>query len=164
MLAIQDIVTAMNRRDFGRTGLMGLAGVAWPRPRLALAHSPQSGGAYRYVHVDVFTERRLQGNQLLVFVQTAGIDRDAMQALTRESNYSECTFVFPPEAAGTDHRVRIFTRTAETPFAGHPTIGTAFALAHAGVLKPGTSRTMFGLGVGPINLDLEWKGSQLAFA
>jgi trans-2,3-dihydro-3-hydroxyanthranilate isomerase len=94
-------------------------------------------GAYRYVHVDVFTDRRLQGNQLLVFVQPAGLDVDRMQALTRESNYSECTFVFPPEAAGTDHRVRIFTRTAETPFAGHPTLGTAFALAHAGVLKPG---------------------------
>jgi trans-2,3-dihydro-3-hydroxyanthranilate isomerase len=72
--------------------------------------------------------------------------------------------VFPPEAVGTDHRVRIFTRTAETPFAGHPTIGTAFALAHAGVLKPGTARTTFGLGVGPINLDLDWKSGTLAFA
>jgi trans-2,3-dihydro-3-hydroxyanthranilate isomerase len=72
--------------------------------------------------------------------------------------------VFPPEAAGTDHRVRIFTRTAETPFAGHPTIGTAFALAHAGVLKPGQARTTFGLGVGPIKLDLDWKDGRLAFA
>ena len=87
-----------------------------------------------------------------------------MQTMTRESNLSECTFVFPPELAGTDHRVRIFTRTAETPFAGHPTIGTAFALAHAGVLKPGTARTTFGLGVGPINLDLDWKDGHLAFA
>ena len=87
-----------------------------------------------------------------------------MQTMTRESNLSECTFVFPPEAAGTDHRVRIFTRTAETPFAGHPTIGTAFALAHAGVLKPGMTRTTFGLGVGPINLDLDWKDGRLAFA
>src|SRR6266542_1863960 len=164
MLAIQDIVTAMNRRDFGRTGLMGLAGVALPRPRLALAHSPQSGGAYRYVHVDVFTDKRLQGNQLFVFVQPSGLDLDAMQALTRESNYSECTFVFPAEAAGTDHRVRIFTRTAETPFAGHPTIGTAFALAHTGVLKPAMTRTTFGLGVGPTAVDLEWKEGRLAFA
>jgi trans-2,3-dihydro-3-hydroxyanthranilate isomerase len=72
--------------------------------------------------------------------------------------------VFPPELAGTDHRVRIFTRTAETPFAGHPTIGTAFALAHTGVIKPGTTRTTFGLGVGPINLDLDWKDGRLAFA
>ena len=72
--------------------------------------------------------------------------------------------MFPPEQAGTDHRVRIFTRTAETPFAGHPTIGTAFALAHTGVLKPGLSHTSFGLGVGPTNLDLEWKDGKLAFA
>ena len=87
-----------------------------------------------------------------------------MQALTRESNYSECTFVFPPEAAGTDHRVRIFGRAAEMPFAGHPTLGTAFALAHAGVLKPGMARTVFGLGVGPTNVDLDWKDGRLAFA
>jgi trans-2,3-dihydro-3-hydroxyanthranilate isomerase len=99
-----------------------------------------------------------------VFTQPAGLGADAMQTMTRESNLSECTFVFPPEAAGTDHRVRIFTRTAETPFAGHPTIGTAFALAHAGVLKLGLARTTFGLGVGPIKLDLDWKDGRLAFA
>jgi len=99
-----------------------------------------------------------------VFVQPAGLDTDSMQGLTRASNLSECTFVFPPEQAGTDHRVRIFTRTAETPFAGHPTIGTAFALAHAGVIKPGASHTTFGLGVGPTNIDLEWKDGRLAFA
>src|SRR6266508_3173417 len=145
MLAIRAIVTAMNRRDFGRIGVMGFAGIS-SGTELSFPHSiapspvrsAAQGGAYRYVHVDVFTDRRLQGNQLLVFVQPAGLDVDAMQALTRESNYSECTFVFPPEVAGTNHRVRIFTRTAETPFAGHPTLGTAFALAHAGVLKAGT--------------------------
>src|SRR5262245_18445119 len=87
-----------------------------------------------------------------------------MQALARESNYSECTFTLPPGAPGTDYRVRIFTRTAETPFAGHPTIGSAFALAHTGAIKPETTRTMFGLGLGPTPLDLEWKGTSLAFA
>ena len=143
---------------------MGLAGFALPRQRPAPAQAASSGGSYRYVHVDVFTDRRLQGNQLLVFVQPAGLDAEAMQALTRESNYSECTFVFPPEAAGTDHRVRIFGRTAEMPFAGHPTLGTAFALAHAGVLKPGMTRSVFGLGVGPTNVDLDWKDGRLAFA
>jgi trans-2,3-dihydro-3-hydroxyanthranilate isomerase len=151
----------MNRRDFGKAGLAGLAAFAWPRGAAA-----QTGGSpsYRYIHLDVFTDRRLQGNQLFVFVQPAGLDTETMQTMTRESNLSECTFVFPPEAAGTDHRVRIFTRTAETPFAGHPTIGTAFALAHAGVLKPGQAHTTFGLGVGPINLDLDWKDGRLAFA
>lgn len=119
---------------------------------------------YRYVHLDVFTDVRLAGNQLLVFPDPSGLDADAMLALTRESNYSECTFVFKPEQPGTDHRVRIFTRTAETPFAGHPTIGTAFALAHVGVLKPSMTSSTFGLGVGPTKIDLEWKGGALAFA
>jgi trans-2,3-dihydro-3-hydroxyanthranilate isomerase len=151
----------MNRRDFGKTGLTAFASLAWPRASAAQA---PDGRIYRYIHLDVFTDQRMQGNQLFVFTQPAGLDTETMQAMTRESNLSECTFVFPPEAAGTEHRVRIFTRTAETPFAGHPTIGTAFALAHAGVLKPGVARTTFGLGVGPINLDLDWKDGRLAFA
>ena len=156
----------MNRREFGHAGL-GLAGLAVTgraseqEPRRAPAAAVRS---YRYIHLDVFTDKRLQGNQLFVFVQPAGLDVDAMQTLTRESNLSECTFVFAPEVPGTDHRVRIFTRTAETPFAGHPTIGTAFALAHAGVLKPSLSHTMFGLGVGPTNIDLEWRDGALSFA
>jgi len=149
----------MKRRDFARAGLAAFAGVALPRGTAA-----QAAPGYRYIHLDVFTDRRLQGNQLFVFTQPAGLDTETMQTMTRESNLSECTFVFPPEAAGTDYRVRIFTRTAETPFAGHPTIGTAFALAHSGAIKPGTARTVFGLGVGPTNLDLEWKDGTLSFA
>jgi trans-2,3-dihydro-3-hydroxyanthranilate isomerase len=151
----------MNRRDFGKAGLAGLASLAMPG---AAAAQSTGGSAYRYIHLDVFTDRRLQGNQLFVFVQPAALDTDTMQAMTRESNLSECTFVFPPEQTGTDHRVRIFTRTAETPFAGHPTIGTAFALAHTGALTPGQARTTFGLGVGPTNIDLEWKDGKLFFA
>jgi trans-2,3-dihydro-3-hydroxyanthranilate isomerase len=151
-------MTQMNRRAFNRTGLAGLAALRLPR----LAPADPAGRAY--VHLDVFTDRRLQGNQLFVFTQPAGLDADTMQAFTRESNLSECTFVLPPEQSGTDYRVRIFTRTAETPFAGHPTIGTAFALAHTGALKPGTAKTTFGLGVGPTAIDLEWKDGRLAFA
>jgi trans-2,3-dihydro-3-hydroxyanthranilate isomerase len=148
----------MNRREFGRASAFGLAAVAMPQA------ARDATKPYRYVHLDVFTDRRLAGNQLLVFIEPAGLDVDTMQAFTRESNLSECTFVFPSEQPGTDRRVRIFTRTAETPFAGHPTIGTAFALAHTGALKPGTPQTVFGLGVGPTNIDLEWKDGRLAFA
>ena len=69
------------------------------------------------MHVDVFTDRPFEGNQLLVFLQP-GLSADAMQTLTRESNLSECTFVFPPDRAGTDYRVRIFMRNNEAPFSG----------------------------------------------
>jgi trans-2,3-dihydro-3-hydroxyanthranilate isomerase len=159
-------MTSVSRRTFGRLGLAGLGAIGGARGAGAWTPAPvQTPGsrAYRYIHVDVFTDKRMQGNQLLVFVDPAGLDANAMQALTKESNYSECTFVFPPDAAGTDHRVRIFTRTAETSFAGHPTLGTAFALAHIGVLTPSMTHTMFGLGVGPTNVDLEWKNGLLAF-
>jgi trans-2,3-dihydro-3-hydroxyanthranilate isomerase len=153
----------MNRRQFHQRAFAGAAAFGFPQA-LRAGQSAAGGRSHRYVHLDVFTDRRLAGNQLLVFLQPAGLDAETMLALTRESNYSECTFVFPPEQAGTDHRVRIFTRTAETPFAGHPTIGTAFALVHGGVLERGATKTTFGLGVGPTNIDLEWQGNKLAFA
>jgi trans-2,3-dihydro-3-hydroxyanthranilate isomerase len=150
----------LTRREFA--GLAAaIAGTQNPQPG---TRNPEPGTRrYRYVHLDVFTDKRLAGNQLLVFVDPNGLDTPTMQALTKESNYSENTFVFPPEQGGTDYRVRIFTRTAETPFAGHPTIGTAFALAHTGAIKPGTSRVVFGLGVGPTPLDLEWSSGKLTF-
>jgi predicted PhzF superfamily epimerase YddE/YHI9 len=87
-----------------------------------------------------------------------------MRRLTVESNYSENTFVFPPEQRGTDFRVRIFGRSGEMPFAGHPAIGTAFALAHIGRIKPSTPTVGFGLGIGPTAMDLEWNGNDLAVA
>ena len=155
-------MSEMNRREFG---LRALGAISVVKEREAFSRAEQAAGrGYRYVHLDVFTDRRLQGNQLLVYVDPAGLDTETMQTLTRESNFSENTFVFPPEAAGTDYRVRIFSRTAEMPFAGHPTIGTAFALAHVGRLKPGQRKTVFGLGVGPTNIDLEWKDGKLVFA
>jgi trans-2,3-dihydro-3-hydroxyanthranilate isomerase len=151
-------VTNLARRDFGRLSLAALA------PFTSFARLSQAERQLSYVHLDVFTSRPFEGNQLQVFLQPAGLDAAAMHTLTRESNYSECTFVFPPEAPGTDHRVRIFTRNGETPFAGHPTIGTAFALAHAGAIKSGTARTVFGLGVGPTPIDLDWNAGRLRFA
>src|ERR1043166_88290 len=117
MVAIGSIVTAMNRRDFGRASMMGLAGAALPRMTLGREQRAGDGASYRYVPVDVFTDRRLEGNQLLVFPQPTGLDADRMQALTRESNYSECTFVFPPEAAGSNYRARIFGPAPQLPFA-----------------------------------------------
>ena len=118
----------------------------------------------RYLHYDVFTDCLFEGNQLAVFFDARGLSTAQMQTLTREMNYSESTFVLPAEAPGTDIRMRIFTPGAELPMAGHPTIGTTFALAHLGVIPAGTDRWVFGLGVGPTPVDLTWQGSALDFA
>ncbi|MBI4886737.1 MAG: PhzF family phenazine biosynthesis protein [Acidobacteria bacterium] len=117
-----------------------------------------------YLHYDVFTTDPLAGNQLAVFLDGRGVPVARMQAIAREMNFSESTFILPPETAGTDVRMRIFTPANEMPMAGHPTIGSTFALAHAGVIRPGASRFVFGLGVGPVPVDLEWDGSRLRFA
>jgi trans-2,3-dihydro-3-hydroxyanthranilate isomerase len=82
----------------------------------------------RYVVVDVFTEQPLQGNQLAVFTDARDLDESLMQRLAREINFSETVFVLP--AVGDGHaRIRIFTPSIEVPFAGHPTLGTAFVLS-----------------------------------
>ena len=88
---------------------------------------------YRYYTCDVFTDTRFGGNQLAVLPQAEGLSSKHMQQLAREFNFSETTFVFPSEAGHTG-QVRIFTPTAELPFAGHPNIGTAFVLATTGSL------------------------------
>ena len=87
-----------------------------------------------------------------------------MQAIAKEMNFSETTFVLPPEKAGTDVRMRIFTPGEELPTAGHPTIGSTFALARAGVIERGRERFVFGCGIGPVPVTLTWKGDDLTFA
>ncbi len=90
---------------------------------------------YRYSTCDVFTDRRFGGNPLAVLLQAEGLSDPQMQQIAREFNFSESTFVLPAQAGHT-RRVRIFTPTKEVPFAGHPNVGTAFALAAAGELGP----------------------------
>src|SRR5919204_3163464 len=84
--------------------------------------------ALQYTVVDVFTDRPLEGNQLGVFTDARALSSEQMQRLAREMNFAECTFVLPPERGG-HARIRIFTPARELPFAGHPVLGTAFALA-----------------------------------
>src|SRR4029077_1673631 len=81
-----------------------------------------------YALCDVFTDRPLAGNALAVFTDADGLDGATMQALARETNLSESAFVLRPTSAMADAAVRIFTPTMELPFAGHPTLGTAFVL------------------------------------
>jgi trans-2,3-dihydro-3-hydroxyanthranilate isomerase len=117
-----------------------------------------------YLHYDVFTSEPLEGNQLAVFIHAAGLEARRMQRIAREMNFSESTFIGPAESPGTDIRMRIFTPANEMPMAGHPTIGSTFALAHAGVIRPGASRFVFGLNIGPVPVDLEWRAQALSFA
>lgn len=118
----------------------------------------------RYLHYDVFTDRRFEGNQLAVFPDASGLDDRLMQAIAREMNFSESTFIMPPEVPGTDTRMRIFTPGRELPMAGHPTIGSTFALAQLGVIAPRRERWVFGLNVGPTAVELSWSGENLSFA
>jgi trans-2,3-dihydro-3-hydroxyanthranilate isomerase len=118
---------------------------------------------YRYLHLDVFTDRRFEGNQLAVFPQPGGLTADVMQNIAAEMAFSESTFIFPPEAGG-DVRMRIFTPGEELPMAGHPTIGSTFALAAEGVIARGRNDFVFELGVGPTPVWLEWTGADLSFA
>ena len=88
----------------------------------------------RYVTVDVFTETKFGGNPLAVVLDAEGLDGEAMQAIAKEFNYSETTFVLPPADPKHTAHVRIFTPNEELPFAGHPNVGTAYALARIGKL------------------------------
>src|SRR5688500_3417107 len=119
--------------------------------------------AYAYLHYDVFTGEPLLGNQLAVFPDARGLSTAQMQAIAREINFSETTFILPAERADTDVRMRIFTPQVEMPMAGHPTVGSTFALAHAGVIAPGRARFVFGLNVGPVPVDLEWSDGTVSF-
>src|SRR5256885_14877684 len=83
---------------------------------------------HEYTLVDVFTDRKFGGNQLAVFRDGRGIDDAAMQTAAKELNLPETTFVVPA-AKGGDHRLRMFTPAKELPFAGHPTVGTAYVLS-----------------------------------
>jgi trans-2,3-dihydro-3-hydroxyanthranilate isomerase len=112
-----------------------------------------------FLHYDVFTSTPFEGNQLAVFTDARGMSAERMQTLAREMNFSESTFLLPAETEGTDIRMRIFTPGGELPMAGHPTIGTTFALADTGVIRPGQERFVFGLGVGPTPVELTWSSS-----
>ncbi|MEZ5416949.1 MAG: PhzF family phenazine biosynthesis protein [Vicinamibacterales bacterium] len=155
-------MSGLSRRAFVAlsAALPTLSGSAAAQPAAA-ASMPN---LRRYLHYDVFTATPHAGNQLAVFMEPAGLAAPAMAAMTREMNYSECTFVFPAEAPGTDLRLRIFGRSGEMPFAGHPVIGSAFALADDGRLAPGRRQVVFGLGIGPTPVELDWQQGRLRFA
>ena len=95
---------------------------------------------FAFVTVDVFTDRRFGGNPLAVFPDAQGMSDSDMQALAAEFNLSETTFVLSPVDPANTARVRIFSRKAEMPFAGHPNVGTGWALAQFGRAQGGVMR------------------------
>jgi len=112
----------------------------------------------RFVICDVFTDTPLAGNQLAVFTDARDLEADLMQRLARETNFSETVFVLPSEEDA-HARIRIFTPAVEIPFAGHPTLGTAFVLA--GPLQLIEIRLETGNGVIPVSLERE--GARIIF-
>ena len=110
---------------------------------------------YRFETVDVFTTRRFGGNPLAVFPDARGLSDVRMQALAAELNLSETTFVLPPVDPANAARVRIFNRTAEMAFAGHPSIGTAFVLAGMSLVPPPVLRLELPAGLVPVEIERE---------
>jgi len=119
----------------------------------------------RFLTLDVFTSAPFGGNQLAVFPDARGIPEAALLDITREFNFSEVTFCYPPEDPANTRKVRIFTPDKEMPFAGHPTIGTAAALALSeGALPDGKGRFLFEMGVGVVRVDVRTESEARAWA
>jgi trans-2,3-dihydro-3-hydroxyanthranilate isomerase len=115
--------------------------------------------AFRFNVVDVFTDTPLAGNQLAVFTDAREIPEHMLQPLAREMNFSETVFVYPATVEGAHARIRIFTPGVEVPFAGHPTLGSAFVLG--GPLQLIEIRLETGNGVVPVRLERE--GARIVF-
>ncbi|MGZ5021492.1 MAG: PhzF family phenazine biosynthesis protein [Chthoniobacterales bacterium] len=109
---------------------------------------------YRFVTADVFTDHAFGGNQLAVFPDAQGLNDGTMQQIAREFNLSETVFVFPAQTPAGTRRLRIFTPGRELPFAGHPTVGTAFVLTSISEieLRGEETRIVFEEGVGPVEV------------
>lgn len=114
--------------------------------------------SYDFWRVDVFAARPLEGNPLAVFPRAQGLSEAEMLAVAREMNLSETTFVLPPTKPGANYRNRIFTPGGEIPFAGHPSLGTAYVAAMEGIVPRGEGETRVhqevGIGVLPLELHV----------
>jgi trans-2,3-dihydro-3-hydroxyanthranilate isomerase len=116
---------------------------------------------YRLRWVDVFTERPLLGNPLAVVLEADGLSDAEMQAIARENNLSETTFVLPPEKREHAAKVRIFTPYVELPFAGHPTVGTGWVLIDEGLVGSDAAALTLEEAVGPIAVRVDRAGRSL---
>ncbi len=112
-----------------------------------------------YKVVDVFTSSPLKGNPVAVVLDADDLDSQTMQNIARWTNLSETTFLLPPTNSDADYRLRIFTPQSELPFAGHPTLGSAFAALEAGIVQPRNDLLIQECGVGLITLEVQTTGS-----
>lgn len=120
----------------------------------------------KFYTADVFTERAFGGNPLAVLPDGSGLDQARMQQIAREFNLSETVFVLPPEDPAHTRRLRIFTPASELPFAGHPTVGTAFVLAAVGelALTGDATEIVFEEGVGPVPVTIRAEAGRPRFS
>jgi len=120
----------------------------------------------RFRTVDVFTERPFAGNQLAVVLDAEVLSTEQMQEIAAEFNYSETSFVLPPEAPDHEARIRIFTPKSEVPFAGHPTIGAAAVLGWEGSvsLGAGSATVILEEQVGEVPVTVSQRSDGVIFA
>lgn len=114
----------------------------------------------QYYFVDVFAESKYSGNQLAVFRNAEGLTKEQMQTIAFEINFSETTFIASDDIRNGGFDVRIFTPGSEIPFAGHPTLGTAFIIKEQ-ILQETVDRINLNLGVGQIPVDLTYSNGKL---
>ena len=113
----------------------------------------------RFMQVDVFTDRAGYGNPLAVVLDADDLDAEQMQRFAAWTNLSETTFLLPPSEVGADYRVRIFTPRQELPFAGHPSVGSAWVAVATGIVKPREGRLLQQCAAGLLDVRVETSGS-----
>jgi len=114
-----------------------------------------------FMQVDVFPDHPFCGNPVAVVLDASGLQDSEMQTIARWTNLSETTFVLAPDTPGADYRLRIFTPASELPFAGHPTLGSAYAVAQAGIATPRNGRLVQQCASGLVPIRFEARGERV---
>ena len=114
----------------------------------------------RFMQMDVFSRQPMRGNPLAVVIDGEGLDEADMRAFARWTNLSETAFLLPPTAPHADYRVRIFTPRQELPFAGHPSVGSAYAAIDAGIVTAGKTQLIQQCAAGLLAVRVEGRGSE----
>ncbi len=131
-----------------------------PSGIIAASIPPGAAMIRRFLQLEVFARRAGEGNPLAVVLDAGGLDTAAMQRFAAWTNLSETTFVVPPARPGADFGVRIFTPRQELPFAGHPTVGTAWAAVEAGLVAPRDGHLVLDCAAGPLLVRVENDGGR----